>query len=145
MGSPQFSHQDWLENAARQVDKQLQDDRSYQELSDQLKVPIHSKIVFGLYDTYLKSKSENMFLIALIFLVFSCFSLIYSMCKAPPRFTDQPSLSGLNELDYPSLPEAGISIENLCEICNVKRVPLPPELVEQFERILNQTTYTHTM
>lgn len=43
MGSPQFSHQDWLENAARQVDKQLQDDRSYQDLSDQLKVPIHSK------------------------------------------------------------------------------------------------------
>ncbi|XP_062607131.1 nuclear pore complex protein Nup155-like [Saccostrea cucullata] len=89
MGTPQFSYQDWLENAARQVDKQLQDDRSYQELSDQLKVPVHN----------------------------------------------QPSLSGLNELDYPSLPEAGISIENLCEISNVKRVPLPPELVEQFERM----------
>lgn len=43
MGLPQLSHQDWLENAARQVDKQLQDDRSYQDLSDQLKVPIHSK------------------------------------------------------------------------------------------------------
>lgn len=50
--------------------------------------------------------------------------------------SDQPSLSGLNELDYPSLPEAGISIDSLCEISNVKRVPLPPELVEQFERIL---------
>ena len=140
MGSPQFSHQDWLENAARQVDKQLQDDRSYQELSDQLKVPIHSEIVLGLYDRYFKRKSENM-----------CFKLLWffwytvSMCKTPPLFTDQPSLSGLNELDYPSLPEAGISIENLCEICNVKRVPLPPELVEQFERILNQNLYTHTM
>lgn len=89
MGLPQLSHQDWLENAARQVDKQLQDDRSYQDLSDQLKVPIHN----------------------------------------------QPSLSGLNELDYPSLPEAGISIDSLCEICNVKRVPLPPELVEQFGRM----------
>lgn len=43
MGSPHFSNQDWMENAARQVDKQLQDDRSYQDLSDQLKVPIHSK------------------------------------------------------------------------------------------------------
>lgn len=47
MGSPQFSHQDWLEGAARQVDRQLQDERSYQELSDQLKVPVHSK--WGLF------------------------------------------------------------------------------------------------
>ena len=86
-----------------------------------------------------------MILIALNFLVFSSFPYFVSKCKTSPRFADQPSLSGLNELDYPSLPEAGISIENLCEICNVKRVPLPPELVEQFERILNQTTYTHTM
>jgi hypothetical protein len=40
------------------------------------------------------------------------------------------------ELDYPSLPDAGLAIDCLTEVSNVKRVPLPPELVEQFGRIL---------
>lgn len=51
-------------------------------------------------------------------------------------FVDQPCISGLNELDYPSLPEARVGLECLPEISNVKLVPLPPELMEQFARIL---------
>lgn len=38
------SHQDVLDSSARLIDKQLQDDRNCLELSDQLKVPVHSKI-----------------------------------------------------------------------------------------------------
>ncbi|KAJ8305762.1 hypothetical protein KUTeg_016307 [Tegillarca granosa] len=85
-GLPPLSHQDILESAGRLVDKHLQDDRNYLDLSEQLKVPIHN----------------------------------------------QPSVSGLHDFDYPSLPESGIGLECLAEVSNVKRVPLPPELVEQF-------------
>ncbi|KAK3089178.1 hypothetical protein FSP39_001520 [Pinctada imbricata] len=85
----QFTQLDVLEAAGRQVDKQLQEDKNYMELSDQLKVPVHN----------------------------------------------QPSDSGLSDLDYPSLAEAGFAIDVLAEINNVKRVPLPPELLEQFGRM----------
>ena len=51
-------------------------------------------------------------------------------------FAAQPSVSGLHDYDYPSLLESGIGLEALPEVSNVKRVPLPPELVEQFGRIL---------
>jgi hypothetical protein len=43
-GLSPLSHQDVLESTARLIDKQLQDDRNFLELSDQLKVPVHSKI-----------------------------------------------------------------------------------------------------
>ena len=42
-GLSPLSHQDVLESTARLVDKHLQDDRNFLELSDQLKVPVHSK------------------------------------------------------------------------------------------------------
>ncbi|CAC5400979.1 NUP155 [Mytilus coruscus] len=48
---------------------------------------------------------------------------------------NQPSHSGLNEFDYPSLPDAGVALDCLTEVSNVKRVPLPAELVEQFGRM----------
>jgi len=48
----------------------------------------------------------------------------------------QPTASGLHDFDYPSLLDTGIGIDGLSEISHVKRVPLPPELVEQFGRIL---------
>lgn len=44
-------------------------------------------------------------------------------------------MSGLHDIDYPSLIESGIGLDTLPEVSNVKRVPLPPELVEQFGRI----------
>ncbi|XP_005105150.1 nuclear pore complex protein Nup155 [Aplysia californica] len=48
---------------------------------------------------------------------------------------NQPSLSGLHDHDYPSLPEVGVGLEALSELLVEKRVPLPPELVEQFGRM----------
>lgn len=49
---------------------------------------------------------------------------------------DQPNSSGLHDFDYPSLIEAGLGLEALPEVTSVKRLPLPPELTEQFDRIL---------
>ena len=43
-GLSPLSHQDVLESTARLIDEQLQDDRNFLELSDQLQVPVHSKI-----------------------------------------------------------------------------------------------------
>ncbi|KAL5017128.1 hypothetical protein ScPMuIL_006717 [Solemya velum] len=84
-----LSHQDMLENAARLVDRQLQEDRSYPDLSELLRIPAHN----------------------------------------------QTSVSGLHDYDYPNLLEAGICLDGLPEVGNVKKVPLPPELVEQFGRM----------
>ena len=39
-------------------------------------------------------------------------------------------------MDYPNLFESGIGIDSLPEVSNVKRVPLPPELLEKFGSIL---------
>ncbi|XP_060597073.1 nuclear pore complex protein Nup155-like [Ruditapes philippinarum] len=83
------SHKDMLMLAGRLVDKHLQEDRNSLDLSELLRVPLHS----------------------------------------------QPSVSGLHDFDYPSLLETGIGLDNLSEISNLKRVPLPPELVEQFGRM----------
>ncbi|XP_074640475.1 nuclear pore complex protein Nup155-like [Tubulanus polymorphus] len=44
----------------------------------------------------------------------------------------QPTLSGLHEVDYPILSDPKVGLDSLSEISSVKRVPLPPELVEQF-------------
>jgi len=48
---------------------------------------------------------------------------------------NQPSLSGLHDHDYPSLPDVGVGLDSLSELSVEKRVPLPPELVEQFGRM----------
>ncbi|KAK7492894.1 hypothetical protein BaRGS_00015841 [Batillaria attramentaria] len=86
---PPLSLQDVLENSARLVDKFLQDDRSYLDLSEQLQIPSHT----------------------------------------------QPNVSGLHDFDYPSLLEAGVGLDVLPELTSVKRLPLPPELTEQFDRM----------
>lgn len=44
-------------------------------------------------------------------------------------------MSGLNDYDYPNLLEAGICLDGLPEVGNVKKMQLPGELVEQFGRI----------
>ncbi|WAR23622.1 NU155-like protein, partial [Mya arenaria] len=49
--------------------------------------------------------------------------------------TSQPTVSGLHDFDYPSLLDTGVGLEGLSEISQIKRVPLPPELVEQFSRM----------
>lgn len=52
-------------------------------------------------------------------------------------FVDMPSLSGMSDMDYPLQGPGLISVPNLPELSPVRRVPLPPELVEQFSRILS--------
>lgn len=48
-------------------------------------------------------------------------------------------MSGMSDMDYPLQGPGLLSIPNLPEISSVRRVPLPPELVEQFGRILMET------
>lgn len=43
-----------------------------------------------------------------------------------------PTVSGLNDLDYPGVSELGISLHSLTQLTTAKRIPLPSELVEQF-------------
>lgn len=49
---------------------------------------------------------------------------------------DIPSLSGVSDMDYPLQGPGLLTVPNLPELSAVRRVPLPPELVEQFSRIL---------
>ncbi|NXK61143.1 NU155 protein, partial [Sylvietta virens] len=78
--------QEALEIAGRIIDRQIQDDRCYPDLSELLAVP------------------------------------------AP----GDPTVSGMSDMDYPLQGPGLLSIPNLPEISPVRRVPLPPELVEQF-------------
>ncbi|GBM21727.1 Nuclear pore complex protein Nup155 [Araneus ventricosus] len=43
-----------------------------------------------------------------------------------------PTVSGLNDQDYPGISELSISLQSLSQLNLVKRIPLPTELVEQF-------------
>uniref|UniRef100_A0A8C9DZ07 Nucleoporin 155 n=1 Tax=Phocoena sinus TaxID=42100 RepID=A0A8C9DZ07_PHOSS len=78
--------QEALENAGRLIDRQLQEDRMYPDLSDLL------------------------------------------MVSAP----NNPTVSGMSDMDYPLQGPGLLSVPNLPEISSIRRVPLPPELVEQF-------------
>uniref|UniRef100_A0A8B9NBL4 Nuclear pore complex protein Nup155 n=1 Tax=Accipiter nisus TaxID=211598 RepID=A0A8B9NBL4_9AVES len=78
--------QEALEIAGRIIDRQIQDDRCYPDLSELLAVP------------------------------------------AP----GSPTVSGMSDMDYPLQGPGLLTIPNLPEISSVRRVPLPPELVEQF-------------
>lgn len=49
---------------------------------------------------------------------------------------DNPTVSGMSDMDYPLQGPGLLSVPNLPEISSIRRVPLPPELVEQFGRIL---------
>ncbi|XP_050400754.1 nuclear pore complex protein Nup155 isoform X1 [Patella vulgata] len=88
-GLPPFAQQDVLDNAGRLIDKHIQEDQSYVDLSELIRVQTHN----------------------------------------------QPTVSGLHDYDYPSLLEVGMGIDSLREVSSAKRVPLPPELVEQFGRM----------
>ncbi|XP_014679572.1 PREDICTED: nuclear pore complex protein Nup155-like, partial [Priapulus caudatus] len=75
-----------LEAAGMLVDKHMNVDRNYPELSDLLQTPAH----------------------------------------------DCPTVSGLNDYDYPSLGVPSPALPSLPQTNFAKKVPLPPELVEQF-------------
>uniref|UniRef100_A0A8C0B305 Nucleoporin 155 n=1 Tax=Buteo japonicus TaxID=224669 RepID=A0A8C0B305_9AVES len=53
-------------------------------------------------------------------------------CPAPSLGYDHPTVSGMSDMDYPLQGPGLLTIPNLPEISSVRRVPLPPELVEQF-------------
>ncbi|KAE8636462.1 hypothetical protein XENTR_v10003006 [Xenopus tropicalis] len=78
--------QEALEGAGRIIDRLLQEDRAYPDLSELLNVPVHT-------------------------------------C---------PTISGVSEMDYPLQSPGLLTIPSLPEISAIRRVPLPPELVEQF-------------
>ncbi|XP_049995011.1 nuclear pore complex protein Nup155 isoform X2 [Alexandromys fortis] len=80
------SLQEALENAGRLIDRQLQEDRMYPDLSELL------------------------------------------MVSAP----NNPTVSGMSDMDYPLQGPGLLSVPSLPEISTIRRVPLPPELVEQF-------------
>ena len=50
--------------------------------------------------------------------------------------TVQPTVSGLLDFDYPSLADPKIGLGSVRELGDIRKVPLPVELVEQFGRIL---------
>ncbi|XP_021570317.1 nuclear pore complex protein Nup155 isoform X2 [Carlito syrichta] len=45
---------------------------------------------------------------------------------------NNPTVSGMSDMDYPLQGPGLLSVPNLPEISSIRRVPLPPELVEQF-------------
>ncbi|XP_061656258.1 nuclear pore complex protein Nup155 [Phyllopteryx taeniolatus] len=87
--SPAAALAEALDSSARLVDRHLQDDRCFPDLSELLSVPSHNI----------------------------------------------PSLSGVSDMDYPLQGPGLLSVPNLPELSAVRRVPLPPELVEQFSHM----------
>ncbi|XP_037120775.1 nuclear pore complex protein Nup155 [Syngnathus acus] len=87
--SPSAALVEALDSSARLVDRHLQDDRCFPDLSELLSVPSHNI----------------------------------------------PSLSGVSDMDYPLQGPGLLSVPNLPELSAVRRVPLPPELVEQFSHM----------
>uniref|UniRef100_A0A672MKD5 Nuclear pore complex protein Nup155-like n=1 Tax=Sinocyclocheilus grahami TaxID=75366 RepID=A0A672MKD5_SINGR len=84
--SPAAVLQEALENSSRLIDRHLQEDRCFPDLSELLNIPSHN----------------------------------------------MPSLSGVSDMDYPLQGPGLISVPSLPELSAIRRVPLPPELVEQF-------------
>ncbi|XP_036385365.1 nuclear pore complex protein Nup155 isoform X1 [Megalops cyprinoides] len=78
-----------LENTGRLIDRHLQDDRCFPDLSELLNVPAHN----------------------------------------------MPSVSGVSDMDYPLQGPGLMTVPSLAELSGVRRVPLPPELVEQFSHM----------
>ncbi|XP_068430633.1 nuclear pore complex protein Nup155 [Clinocottus analis] len=87
--SPAAALAEALENSSRLIDRHLQEDRCFPDLSELLNVPAHN----------------------------------------------MPSLSGVSDMDYPLQGPGLLSVPNLPELSDVRRVPLPPELVEQFSHM----------
>uniref|UniRef100_A0AAY4CVL4 Nuclear pore complex protein Nup155 n=1 Tax=Denticeps clupeoides TaxID=299321 RepID=A0AAY4CVL4_9TELE len=81
--------QEALESSGRLIERHLQDDRCFPDLSELLNVPAHN----------------------------------------------MPSLSGMSDMDYPLQGPGLINVPSLPELSAVRRVPLPPELVEQFSHM----------
>ncbi|XP_051907367.1 nuclear pore complex protein Nup155 [Hippocampus zosterae] len=62
-----------------------------------------------------------------------CFPDLSELLSVPSH--NIPSLSGVSDMDYPLQGPGLLSVPNLPELSAVRRVPLPPELVEQFSHM----------
>ena len=47
-----------------------------------------------------------------------------------------PTVSGLNDMDYPSMSNLVTGLSTLKHVTTTNKVPLPPEVMEHFGRIL---------
>ncbi|XP_053153166.1 nuclear pore complex protein Nup155 [Hemicordylus capensis] len=59
-----------------------------------------------------------------------CYPDLFELLSVPAP--SSPTVSGMSDMDYPLQGPGLLSIPNLPEISSIRRVPLPPELVEQF-------------
>lgn len=50
-------------------------------------------------------------------------------------YTGGPTVSGLSEIDYPNV-NGLTGLDNIKQLCSLNKVPLPPEIMEHFGRIL---------
>lgn len=67
-----MTHQDMLENAGRLIDKHLQEDRTSLDLSELLRVPMHSKFTLLSVDcVILRNKVENTCTISYMYVTFN--------------------------------------------------------------------------
>uniref|UniRef100_A0A8C5EGR8 Nuclear pore complex protein Nup155 n=1 Tax=Gouania willdenowi TaxID=441366 RepID=A0A8C5EGR8_GOUWI len=62
-----------------------------------------------------------------------CFPELSELLSVPSH--NMPSVSGISDLDYPLQGQGLLSVPSLPELNAVRRVPLPPELVEQFSHM----------
>ncbi|XP_075900928.1 nuclear pore complex protein Nup155 [Nelusetta ayraudi] len=62
-----------------------------------------------------------------------CFPDLSELLSVP--FHTMPTISGVSEMDYPLQGPGLLSAPNLPELSAVRRIPLPPELVEQFSHM----------
>ncbi|XP_034048068.1 nuclear pore complex protein Nup155 [Thalassophryne amazonica] len=62
-----------------------------------------------------------------------CFPDLSELLSVPSH--NMPTLSGVSDMDYPLQGPGLLSVPNLPELNAVRRVPLPPELVEQFSHM----------
>ncbi|KAL2087750.1 hypothetical protein ACEWY4_016578 [Coilia grayii] len=62
-----------------------------------------------------------------------CFPDLSELLNVPAH--NMPSLSGVSDMDYPLQGPGLVSVPSLPELSPFRRVPLPPELVEQFSHM----------
>ncbi|XP_031414368.1 nuclear pore complex protein Nup155 [Clupea harengus] len=62
-----------------------------------------------------------------------CFPDLSELLNVPAH--NMPSLSGVSDMDYPLQGPGLVNVPSLPELSPYKRVPLPPELVEQFSHM----------
>ncbi|XP_056146577.1 nuclear pore complex protein Nup155 [Lampris incognitus] len=111
--SPATTPAEALENSRRIIDRHLQEDRCFPDLS----TPAEALENAGrIIDRHLQEDR--------------CFPDLSELLSVPSH--NMPSLSGVSDMDYPLQGPGFLCVPNLPELSAFHRVPLPSELVEQF-------------